>query len=153
MRRMSSGSIGLSLTVAHREPRSLSAGSLPVLLCCDHLTGSHFVVATSVRGLIVGVNTSGRRLCLGPRAARKSSVLNTTYSAGGPGRSRTCTAFAAVLQTVGLATCPLPTHAETQPLPLLASTYPNQYPRGQRTAVDPAPPSDRRISTVSAARD
>src|SRR5579884_986461 len=30
--------------------------------------------------------------------------------AGGPGGSRTPTAFAAVLQTVGLATCPLPTH-------------------------------------------
>lgn len=34
-------------------------------------------------------------------------------SAGGPGGSRTLTAFAAVLQTVGLATCPLPTHAYT----------------------------------------
>jgi hypothetical protein len=63
----------------------------------DHKTA----VKTAVRPLS-GSQAMSRRQ---PRAGR----FRIRNRAGGPGGSRTPKAFAAVLQTVGLATCPLPT--------------------------------------------
>jgi len=54
----------------------------------------------------------------------------TKIESGGPGGSRTPKAFAAVLQTVGLATCPLPTQRGVN----LATGYRTRFPFGRRSA-------------------
>src|SRR5579859_1112271 len=61
---------------------------------------------------------------LAPMPAVRRSESNR---AGGPGGSRTPKAFAAVLQTVGLATCPLPTQREMN----LATGYRTRFPFGR----------------------
>ena len=48
-------------------------------------------------------------LCRGKQVSKNPIGLNTGYVSGGPGPSRTATAFAGVLQTLGLANAQ-PTH-------------------------------------------